>query len=42
MCTMCCKDYDKGGCGGGGGGSGGDGEVYVYGGGGGVEHKKNH
>ena len=41
MCTMCCKVYDKGGCGGGGGGSGGGGWVYVCGGGGG-EHGKNH
>ena len=41
MCTMCCKVYDKGGCGGGGGGSGGGGWVYVCGGAGG-EHRKNH
>ena len=41
MCTMCCKVYDKGGCGGGGAGSGGGGGVYVCGGGGG-EHRKNH
>ena len=41
MCTMCCKVYDKGGCGGGGGGSGGGGWVYVCGGGGG-EHGKKH
>jgi len=41
MCTMCCKVYDKGGCGGGGVGSGGGGWVYVCGGGGG-EHGKNH
>ena len=36
---MCCKVYDKGGCGGGGGGCGGGG-VYVGGGWGG-EYKKN-
>ena len=41
MCTMCCKVYDKGGCGGGGGGSGGGGWIDVCGGGGG-EHRKNH
>ena len=41
MCTMCCKVYDKGGCGGGGGGSSGGCGVYVCGGGGG-EHKKSH
>ena len=41
MCTMCCKVYDKGGCGGGGGGSGGGGGVNVCGGGGG-EHRTNH
>ena len=43
MCTMCCKFFDKGGCGGGGGDSsgGGGGGVYVCSGGGG-EHKKNH
>ena len=31
MCTMCCKVYDKGGCGGGGCGTGGGGGVYVCG-----------
>ena len=43
MCTICCKIYDKGGCGGGGGGGsgGGGGGVYICGDGGG-EHKKNH
>ena len=43
MCTMCCKVFDTGECGGGDGGSGGGGGSGVYvGGGGGGEHKKIH
>ena len=42
MCTMCCKVYDKGGCGDGGDGSGGGGGGFYFCGGGVGEHKKNH